>query len=399
MKKFLTLMLMALAVNASAQKYIRIWQEGHSVRIPAQDIVYGNGGTEITAGGVTYATNEVDSITVVKSVIVEFNGETATVDKGFASELEVAIEGAHVTITNPNIWAETEFEVSGSSTNGSLTYYGDYKCKFHLNGLSLTSAVGAAFNVQCGKRIDMILTEGTNNILVDAANGEHKAALIFKGHPEFEGSGSLTITGNTRHGIDSNEYMYFKKGLGNITINKAISDGIHTEQYFMMEDGNLDISGVGGDGLQAEVSGDSTEIYNGQIFIKGGNIKIVAAADDTKAIKSDSLITISGGTIDITASGAGSRGISTDTHLVINEDDATTDIYVLASGNRYTDPVTDDTKRCTGIRVKGDLTVSAGTVTVKCSGSGSRGVRVDGKFYDYGGTVTPEPDASAVIRK
>lgn len=399
MKKFFTLMLMALAVNASAQKYIRIWQGGESLRIPAQDIVYGNGGTDITVAGTTYATSEVDSITVVKTVTIAYNGATATVEKGFATELNVTIDGAHVTIDNPNVSEEIEFELSGNSTNGSLAYFGDYKCKFHLNGLALTSAVGSPFNIQCGKRIDVILTDGTDNLFADAADGTHKAVLIFKGHPEFEGAGNLTITGNTRHGIDSNEYMHFKEGLGKVTVNKALGDGIHTEQYFMMEGGTLDISGTEGDGLQAEVSGDSTEIHNGQIFIKGGNIKVVAAAPDTKAIKSDSLITISGGTIDITAKGDGSRGISTDTDLIITEDDAATTINVVAAGNRYTDPVTEDEKRCVAIRVKGNLTVTGGTVTTKCTGSGSRGVKVDGYFYDYGGTVTPEPDASGVIRK
>lgn len=396
MKKILTLMLMALALNASAQKYIRIWQAGESTRVAAQDIVYGNGGTDITVNGVTYATNEVDSITVVKTIFVSYDGATAMVDKGLASELEVAIQGADVTITNPNVSEEIEFEIEGTSANGSFTYYGDYKCKFHLNGLLLNSATGSPFNIQCGKRIDMILVPGTENILIDATAGTHKATLISKGHLEFEGAGNLTLTGNTRHAIDSNEYMRFKANLGKITIDKALGDGIHTEQYFMMEGGTLDISGTEGDGLQAEVSGDPTEIHNGQIFIKGGNIKVVAAAPDTKAIKSDSLITITGGNIEITASGNGSKGIASGTSLIINEDDAATNINILASGNRYEDPVTEETSRCMGIRVRNDLTITAGTVYVKNSGSGSKGIKVDGVYYAKGGNVTASVDASSV---
>ena len=400
MKKFLLslLILVASLTTASAQRYMRIWQGDESTRMPLQNITYNNNGASISAAGVTYPTSQVDSITIVKQVSVAFNGTTATVDLGNSTDMTYTINGAHVTLTNTNVTEEMEVELSGSSTNGSFTYVGSYKTKIHLNGVNLTSLQGAALDIQNGKRIDLILEDGTSNTLIDASNGEQKACLYCKGHMEISGSGSLNVTGNTRHGISTKEYLIIKKSAGNVTIAKAVNDAIHAGQYFQMNGGTLNISGMGGDGIQAEITDDPTEEMNGQVLIKGGSITMTVAANDTKGIKSDSLITISGGTFDITVSGAGSKGISSDTDMIINEDDNTTKITIKATGAKYTDPVTKDDSKCMGIKVTDDLTISAGTITVSKTYSSSKGIKVGGTYYAKGGTVTADIDATATVK-
>ena len=398
MKKLLfTGLLLTAALTAQAQKYMRIWQGGESTRVALQDITYQNSGASFTAGGVTYTTSQVDSITIVKHITVTFDGNTASVDLGNASSTDVTytVNGANVVITNTNETEEMEMELKGTSTSGSFTYNGTYKCKIHLNGLNLTSTTGAALDIQDGKRIDLILTEGTDNTLVDAASGEQKAALYCKGHLEVAGSGNLNVSGNTRHAIATNEYMLIKKNTGTITVSKAVSDAMHIEQYFQMNGGTVNLSGMGGDGIQAEIKSDPTKELNGQVLIKGGTINIDVASDDTKGIKSDSLITVSGGTFVINAKGAGSKGISAGTNMIINEDDATTTMTIAATGGVYEDPETDDTSRCMGIKVTGDLTISAGTITVTNTGTKSRGIKVDGTYYAKGGTVSANINASA----
>lgn len=398
MKKLLfTGLLLTAALTAQAQKYMRIWQGEESTRVALQDISYQDGGASFTAGGTTYSTSQVDSITIVKHITVTFDGNTASVDLGIASPADITytINGANVVMNNTNETEEMEFELRGTSNSGSFTYNGTYKCKIHLNGLNLTSTSGAALDIQDGKRIDLILTDGTENTLADAASGVQKAALYCKGHLEVSGSGNLNVTGNTRHAIATNEYMLIKKNTGTITVSKAVSDAMHIKQYFQMNGGTVNLSGMGGDGIQAEAKNDPDEELNGQILIKGGSINIDVTADDTKGIKSDDLITISGGTFVINAKGAGSKGISAGTNMIINEDDAATTMTIAATGGVYEDPETDDTSKCMGIKVTKDLTISAGTITVTNTGRKSKGIKVDGIYYAKGGTVTANVDAAA----
>ena len=284
--------------------------------------------------------------------------------------------------------------LQGACSDGSLTYTGSYKCKFYLNGLNLTSQKGAALEILCGKRIDLILNDGTENVLADAPGGEQKGALYCKGHLEVEGSGSLTVTGNARHGICTKEYLQLKRSTGSITVNSAPSDGIHVGQYFLMNGGTVTVSGQKGDGIQTEILTLDDDItpnpdkeYNGQIFIHGGSIDVTVSGDDKKGVKSADKMTISGGTVKVTASGAGSKGISVGKHLLINEDNATTLVEIRATGGVYEDDVTDDETKCTGIKVTQNMAITAGTLRVANTGSGSRGIKVDGVYYVGLGTT------------
>jgi hypothetical protein len=177
----------------SAQEYMRIWQSGDNTKVPLSEVTYAANGTSFTAEGVTYETSEVDSITFVHIITVTWNGAQAIIEQGNVLGVECSAEGGDVVINSTNTHNELEFVLQGSSTNGSLTYTGSLKCKFYLNGLNLTSTKGAALDILCGKRVALILNEGTENTLVDAPNGQQKAALYCKGHLEIEGPGSLTV--------------------------------------------------------------------------------------------------------------------------------------------------------------------------------------------------------------
>lgn len=390
------LLSLLLCCTMQAQEQIRIWKGGNtsSSRFTTSELLFSEDGTNLSVNGTTFQTSEIDSIMVVHTVTVTYNGAQATVDLGHAPGVTYTTDGAHVNIVSTNTKDELEFVLQGESTQGSLTYTGSLKCKFYLNGLKLTSNKGAAIgadggviDIQCGKRVDLILNDGTENILVDAPNGQQKAALYCKGHVELSGGGSLTVTGKSKHGIATNEYLELKEGTGNITVNGAVSDAMHIEQYFLMKGGKVTLSGQGGDALQVEpktldddITEDPEKENNGLMFIQGGSIDIVAAAADTKGIKAPKDLYISGGTFNITASGDGTRGISVDGNLIVNEDHNTTLIQIRATGSDYEDPVTDDTKHCMGIKVDGDMTVYAGTIRVSNRGVGSRGVKVNGSI-------------------
>ncbi len=380
-------LLLCCALASQAQEQIRIWQSGNDTRLTTTEMPFSDDGSTFTVGDLTFDTSTVDSITVVHTVYVTFAGETATVDLGHAPDVVATTDGAHVSIVSTNTKSELEFVLQGESSQGSLTYTGSLKCKFYLNGLNLTSDRGAAIDIQCGKRVDLILVSGTDNYLTDAAGGTQKAALYCKGHLEVEGSGSLTVKGNTRHAIASKEYMQLKKSTGRITVTGAVSDAMHVGQYFLMSGGSLNLTGQGGDGLQVEVitlsddvTPDPDKENNGQMYIKGGTITIEAAANDVKGIKVPGNLTVSGGTFQLLASGNGSKGISVAGNMLVNENDNTTLMRIRATGGMYEDPETEEESRCMGIKVTGNLTVNAGTIQVSNTGSGSRGIKIDGTY-------------------
>ena len=421
------LLSLLLCCTMQAQEQIRIWQGGNtsSSRFTTSELLFSEDGTNLSVNGTTFQTSEIDSIMVVHTVTVTYNGAQATVDLGHAPGVTYTTDGAHVNIVSTNTKDELEFVLQGESTQGSLTYTGSLKCKFYLNGLKLTSNKGAAIgadggviDIQCGKRVDLILNDGTENILIDAPNGQQKAALYCKGHVELSGGGSLTVTGNTRHGIATKEYLEIKASAGNITVNGAVSDAMHIGQYFLMKGGTLNLSGMGGDGLQVETKtqtnpntgleeDDPTKENNGMMFIQGGSIQSTVTGSCTEGIKVPYNLYFSGGNIrlkriaddgketddyGIIASGLGSKGISVGGDMVVSEEHNTTLIMIRATGTDYEDPDTDDTKHCMGIKVDGNMTVNAGTIRVSNKGVGTRGIRVKGIYTKNGGTVQASID-------
>lgn len=261
-------------------------------------------------------------------ISIVFNGDTVSAENPFfLSGVSIAADGAYVTVKNTNITTEYTTDISGSTTDGGFTYQGDYKTTIVLNGVSIISQHGAAVDIECGKRIALELKKGTVNTLVDAAGGKQKAALYCKGHLEIDKTGTLNVTGNTAHAISAKEYIQLKKSTGIINILGAKNDGIHCKQYFYAKGFTVNISGIEGDGIQAEVQElEEGETYgedyeNGSIQIVEGTFNISSSTDggvkttepaDTYysvCLKADKVVNISGGTFLLANSGSMSKSI------------------------------------------------------------------------------------------
>ena len=305
-------------------------------------------------------------------VNVVYSGDTATVSVGdsAAQYLTVSQQGAHVSILQSNDLAtEITYNLSGSSTDGGFYMEGKYKATIELNGLTLTntSAVysGAAVHIQNGKRINVKVVTGTENILVDAASGSQKGCLYVKGHAEFKQQGTLNVVGNVKHAIKAGEYISLKNATLNVT--SAVGDGISCNQYFLMESGTVNISGTGDDGIQCDLDGDSStgetadheDEDSGNIYIEGGSITVNCAAIAAKGIKSAGDIFISGEpVISVTTSGKGTW----------DEDDL-------------------ETKAACGISSDRNIDISGGTLTLTSTGSGGKGMKCDSILTISGGDI------------
>ena len=396
-KTILTLAMVLTSIALNAQSEMRLWQGGESTRIrlaDAEQMTFGAGGNSVTIAGKTYQTTDIDSLTMIHQVLIHFNQSSATVaiPSAVAGDVTATVDGAYVTVTNTNTGNEIEFLLSGESTDGAFTYNGSYKTTLRLEGLNLTSRRGAAFDIQCGKRIAIVLADGTTNTFADYAGGDQKACFYSKGHVELEGSGTLNVTGNQKHAVATNEYLQLKKSTGTINILAAVSDAFHIEQYYQQNGGTVNITEATlGDGIQVDCTKDETDEQNGEIIVKGGKLSMVISGEDCKGIKAEGDITISGGTFDIRAAGNGSRGMQTDASVTIGDEDDETFITIAAEGGLCENKDdADDPHRCMGMKIDGNLTVTGGETKVTNTGAKSRGIKVDGTYTKKGGTVSAE---------
>ena len=427
----------ALALTAAAgAQTLNISTGQVTYRFPAAqtgDMTYGSG-TTLTVMGKTFALTDISSMTVDETAVtdnlvaVTYSGTTATVSVAgnVAQYVTATVDGAHVTITPTNTEAvdgdEITYQLSGSTSDGSLTLGGSYKSTVALAGVSLTNLSGAAINITNSKRIQLSAKKDTQNTLTDGSNGSQKACIYSKGQLQLQGNGTLGVVANTKHGIKSASYISVKNLTLNIT--QAAADGINCEEYFLMKSGTVTISGTGDDGLQCDLGGTTStgettghdDEDSGNVYIEGGTLNISTTATAAKGIKADgdvrmsdgSLtvnttggaawdsddaevkgstcvsadgnIVLSGGTLNLTNSGAGGKGMKSDGTLTVSGDATLT---VSASGQlAYCSSTTNTTIRTTtssntverlndalktspkGIKSDGAMTVSGGTVSV-----------------------------------
>ena len=304
-------------------------------------------------------------------VNIAYNGTSTsvTIAGNIAAYVSATINGAHVSISQTNTTDidndEITYILSGTSSDGSLTLDGSYKCTVQLAGLTLTNPSGAAIDINNKKRIQLSVKKDTENTLTDGANGSQKSCIYSKGQLQMQGNGTLNVTGNTAHAIKSGDYISVK----NLTLNilSAVKDGISCNKYFQMKSGNVTIKGVGDDGIQAELESDDTttaetegheDENSGNLYVEDGTLSITipTTAAGGKCLKAEGLARINGGTLTLTANGKVDTSNSTDPS------------YTAA--------------------IKGtNVTINEGTITINVAGAAGRGLSADNTITTNGGTI------------
>ncbi|MCH5175727.1 MAG: carbohydrate-binding domain-containing protein [Prevotellaceae bacterium] len=292
------------------------------------------------------------------AVVIPQSVEGVTCSSGTSSD---------VVLTSTNTTGEITYKISGASSNGSLTINGEYKMTVLLNGVTLTSLTGAAINIKCGKRIALVMADGSANSLADAANGSQKACIYTKGHLELSGAGTLNVTGNANHAIASKEYLQVKKSVKAINVQKAANDGIHVGQYFQMNGGEITMNGIGGDGIQVEYKTDD-------------NGNAVADEENTGAV------TISGGNLSIAVTATAAKGIKAEGNITFDESHSAPIVNVTTTGGVDTSD-SNDIKGCVAMKSDGNITVDGGSLTLTSTGQGGRALTCDGMLTINGGSV------------
>lgn len=226
------------------------------------------------------------------SVGITFADGSAAIDGEGATS-----EGETVTISQAGTYI-----LSGTATNGRIIVSADKKAEVKLifNGLDITCSDNAPLLVSKAKKVYIVLEDGTENVLTDSASyslGEDDSntdgAIFSKADLTINGSGTLTVNANYKHGIVSKDDLVITDG--NINVISA-STAMEGKDSVKISGGTFNIS-AGTNGIKSTNTEASDK---GFISVTGGSFTVVTNND---AFEAETVLSIQGGSFDITTGG------------------------------------------------------------------------------------------------
>ncbi len=365
--------------------------------------------TDTTINVADITTNTKDT-TITNAVLIDYDGTTPTITNNIASGVEVSVTNGDVVVKSTNTSTPISYVISGQSTNASLKIYSDAAFNLVLNGTSLVNSDGPAINIQSSKKATVTLVGGTMNRLIDGANyatstEDQKGTFFSKGQLDITGAGSILIYASYKHAIVSDGNINIQGGT--ISVTQAAADAIHAYSNFQMTGGNLTLvsteSGVEVEAGYVNISGGAMSItassdgittsYTGTdasispyVQINGGTLTVNASGEKVKAINSNSYLKMnsSTATVALYTSGNGCKGIKTSGDLTLTAGKLT----ILTGGASYYNTTDKATVSSSGISCGGNLAIQDGTISISNTGVGGKGIIVDGASTVAGGTIT-----------
>ena len=349
----------------------------------------------------------VEKFSITKVINITFSENDVTV----SGSIPYTKNGAHLTIDSED--SKVGYIISGKSSNGSLKIYSEKKFQLMLSGVELTNPTGPAINIQTGKTVYFTIDDNTTNSLCDGAtynepsnNEDQKGTLFSEGQLVFngykDGSGVLNVTSHGGHGICSDDYIRIRSG--NINILKAEKDGFHTNDKFfvgrtaaaspritvnatndgidcgkgevVIDAGIIELT-TGGEAIKVEYE-EADPAVKPNATINGGYIKFTTTGDKSSGIKTTGTYKQTGGIVHGTVKGNGSKVLNCDSNITFTNGK----LIGLAEGT-----VLNDTTSAGGIKSEGDLSITKGTIAIKCTGKGAKGININ-KINAKGGDIT-----------
>lgn len=301
---------------------------------------------------------------------------------------EITLQGDHATVSgagayaydgNVMITSAGKYVLSGTLENGSVIVDTDGSAKVWvmLNGVTVSCMESACLDIEQADKVFMTLAEGTENSLImtglsDAAKTSGvDGALFSRDDLSINGTGSLTVTAETGHGIVGNDELVITGGRISVT---AAEDAVHVNDSFRMTEADLVLC-AGDDGISV------TEVQS-SLYLESGSLAITAG---DKGIAAENTVEIVDGTIDIEAAddGISAAGdfIIHDGKLNINtaDDGIHSDAAVTITGGEINIP------RCyEGIEAV-TIDVTGGDITIYPEDDGLNANGGSGGFGNFGG--------------
>lgn len=296
-------------------------------------------------------------------VYIEFNGDRATVRYDVNLEnFEVNIDGADVKIIAATGIKNIRYYLSGQTSDGSFALESDSEFDVVLNGVNITSSSKVPLDLAKKVERNIIVANGTTNVLTDNVGSSGKAALNTKGATNIKGAGSLTVNANKKHGISS-DYDININGVTLVVNNTAdASKGLKSDANIIINDA------------------DVTVVSSGSLVLE----EMELGFDPTycTAIGADVNFEMTGGRLSITlpASNVAGRGIKVDGDVSVLGGNI--NIVSHGGGNTYTNiEGAIDSYKSSCIKADGNIYFLAGNIVIEATGDAGKCVNADGKIF------------------
>ena len=327
------------------------------------------------------------TIITTDTIAITWNGTSVTVN-GSNDSVTVTNNNGYVTI-NSTV-KDISYILSGTGT-GQLSIYSTNRLQLQLSNLTLTCSDGPAINNQCKKSLFVVLN-GTNSLTdgstYASSTEDRKAAFFSEGQMIFSGRGSLTVKGNYKHAIASDDYILFTESTGTLNLTSSVKDGINSNDGIYIHGGNITVTTTGKgtwDTTDKETKAAAGINSGSNILISGGNISLTSTGSGGKGLKCDSALNITGGTLTVKTTGGlyYSNGSTENTNYTGNTDNINSKYYSSPKG----------------IKAVGAITISGGTINVSTSGRNGEGIESKSTIIIDGGQITVNSYDDAINAK
>lgn len=230
-----------------------------------------------------------------QATLITLNQDTAVIAGNGATETNGSVQ----------ISAAGTYLITGTLTDGNITVdVSNSDVRLILNETQITSSDAPGINILQGDVI-ITLADGSENTVTDGTTDassdseRNNAAIYAKDDLVFNGTGSLTVNGNYKNGIQGKDDLKFVSGNYQIT---AKNHGIIGKDCVMIADGTYVIN-ADGDGIQAS---NTEETDQGYVLLDGGTYTITSNED---AIQAESLLQINGGKYTLLTGGGSENAV------------------------------------------------------------------------------------------
>lgn len=270
-----------------------------------------------------------------------------------------------------------------------------------LNGVSITATENAPIYAHSGKKLKLIVADGTYNEVIDARakrpeldddiedEGEPaqgNGAIYVRMDLSMTGKGTISVTGGYNNGIHSTKDLTYENVNTMVT---AANNAFKGNQSVTINSGKLSLTALGGDGIKTKRNGQSLKlVQRGIINISGGTIDVYAEHDGVTAAYD---VVINGGTLNVYTADLvqdpnavtksvkndySSKGLKAVNRIEINDGKISIWSRDDAISARTSMPLE------TGATALGDVVINGGTIKAVTGGDG---LHADGQIKVIGG--------------
>ena len=327
------------------------------------------------------------SYKVSEAVKITLNKTTATVSGSGAKA-----DGSTITITEEGVYI-----VSGTLEDGQIIVDASDsdKVQIVLDGVNINCETNAAIYVREADKVFITLAENSSNTLgggneyTQIDDNTVDGVIFSKSDLVCNGTGSLTIEADYKHGIVSKDDLVITGGTYKIT---AADNGITAKDQLKILDGSFDIDAANS-AVKAK-NADNAEL--GNIYIAGGIFTIEAEQDGFHATGS---IVVDDGTITVNSGDDGFHAeldtvIRGGTILVEKSNEGLEGKRVVVNGGDITVNASDDGINAANSGDDGANAANSGDDGANAANSGDGGVNAANSGDDGANATNPGANAA-----